>query len=170
MHSATLPVATDTLGAKLLEDGSCPSCGRDLGYDGVTHCTVADDCPSFWEDRGIPHPDHSDETGAATLTTPQQTATLARLADQKDALTRALVKLDDAGLSDEPPAHQARRYLATVKHSLAGAAKSPFNPHFDGMSGINGFGPGIAATLREADFYLTRFVHVERLSESRIAA
>lgn len=37
------------------EHGHCVSCGRDnSGYEGEP---CADDCPMYWEEVGIPHPD-----------------------------------------------------------------------------------------------------------------
>ena len=42
----------------------CPCCGRDFGGDEGADaqpgqpCPATDECPSHWEERGIPHPDH----------------------------------------------------------------------------------------------------------------
>jgi hypothetical protein len=39
------------------ENGQCLSCGRDNhGYEGQP---CADDCPMYWEEIGIAHPDHA---------------------------------------------------------------------------------------------------------------
>jgi len=46
------------LGAKLLPNSSCPSCGRDYSYESTSHCVADDDCPSFFEERGVSHPAH----------------------------------------------------------------------------------------------------------------
>ena len=38
------------------ENGQCNHCGRD--NSGYEREPCADDCPQYWEARGIPHPDH----------------------------------------------------------------------------------------------------------------
>jgi hypothetical protein len=39
------------------ETGHCVSCGRDnSGHEGKP---CDDDCPMYWEELGVPHPDHA---------------------------------------------------------------------------------------------------------------
>lgn len=47
------------------KSGHCVACGRDnRGYE-CQPC--ADDCPMYWEDVGIPHPEHPDATPKTAL-------------------------------------------------------------------------------------------------------
>ena len=94
--------------------------------------------------------------------THEQATLLAYLAERKDALRSIIRKLDEAGLGKEPPAINARRYLAKVRHWLKDTRGA------SAMLAI--YGPGIADVIREGEWYLSRLVPVTRLSETQVAA
>lgn len=82
-------------------------------------------------------------------------ARLPRLDEHRASLAQALVDLNAAGLGDYPAAHMCRHYLAKVKHWLADPRGA------DSMLAI--YGEGIRATLRDAEFELTRLAPDPRM-------
>jgi len=54
------------MGVPAIKDEVCRFCGRDFRADDPTEkladgaeCPAIDECPSHWEEKGMPHPDHS---------------------------------------------------------------------------------------------------------------
>jgi hypothetical protein len=50
-------ISPNALAANNDENGQCQSCGRDNRGHETEPCS--DDCPQYWEERGISHPDHA---------------------------------------------------------------------------------------------------------------
>lgn len=93
-----------------------------------------------------------------------QSVTLALLDQHRANLAEAILKLEQAGLGSEPPAFEARRYLAKVKRWIADPRGC------ENLIGENGYAPAIRDVVREAEFYVTRFAPDPRFSAHRRAA